>query len=97
MIILLLTGGPSSGGMIILRFPPGFISLIPSSNPERFHKPFMALLQHRIKKRKQKPFINLFAYLEQELYFLIEFLQENLVDTNCQSDDLIRCNQYSEM
>lgn len=28
-----VTGGPSSGGITILRFPPGFISLIPSSNP----------------------------------------------------------------
>lgn len=27
------TGGPSSGGIISLRFPPGLISLIPSSNP----------------------------------------------------------------
>lgn len=31
--MLELTGGPSSGGMMILLFPPGFISLIPSSNP----------------------------------------------------------------
>lgn len=29
----LLTGGPSSGGMIILLFPPGLMSRIPSSNP----------------------------------------------------------------
>ena len=28
-----LTGGPSSGGMIILLEPPGLMSLIPSSNP----------------------------------------------------------------
>lgn len=28
-----LTGGPSSGGMIIRLFPPGFMSRIPSSNP----------------------------------------------------------------
>jgi hypothetical protein len=28
-----LTGGPSSGGMIILLFPPGLMSRIPSSNP----------------------------------------------------------------
>lgn len=28
-----LTGGPSSGGIIILLFPPGRMSLIPSSNP----------------------------------------------------------------
>lgn len=28
-----LTGGPSSGGIIILLFPPGLISRIPSSNP----------------------------------------------------------------
>lgn len=29
----LLTGGPSSGGMIILLLPPGLMSRIPSSNP----------------------------------------------------------------
>lgn len=31
--MLELTGGPSSGGMMILLFPPGLMSLIPSSNP----------------------------------------------------------------
>lgn len=27
------TGGPRSGGIMILLFPPAFMSLIPSSNP----------------------------------------------------------------
>lgn len=37
-----LTGGPSSGGMMILRLPPGLMSRMPSSNPRFVRRPLLA-------------------------------------------------------
>lgn len=42
-----LTGGPSSGGMMILRFPPGLMSRTPSSNPALFFWLFSINIEHR--------------------------------------------------
>lgn len=62
------TGGPRSGGMMILLFPPGLMSLIPSSNPTSekcifltslytHFLPFMALLGVREKQAKDECFL----------------------------------------
>jgi len=48
------TGGPRSGGIIILLFPPALMSLIPSSNPTSENvekdksKPMMKAVCHTI-------------------------------------------------
>jgi hypothetical protein len=46
------TGGPRSGGIIILLFPPALMSLIPSSNPT----------SENVEKDKNKPMTKAFCH-----------------------------------
>lgn len=91
-----LTGGPSSGGIMILRFPPGLMSRIPSSNPELFCWFSTISIEHKEWYNKLFRFPTQEACLELVLYFLVELWQVNLVDKCYQYDGQIHCIQYSE-
>lgn len=78
-----------------LLFPPGRISLIPSSNPA-----LTFISSFTITKKMSTNYsctCMLKTCLELMIYFLIESWQVGPADKCYQYDGLIHCNQYSEM